>query len=132
MTAAKVVDASAVGALLFGEPEQERIADMLSGARLFAPTLLSYELANIYLKKSRAHPEAGSQLRQALGLFGRMGIELHRLQPEPVSDLAAETGLTAYDAAYLWLSLVLDAELITLDRKLAAAADRRAGGSAGP
>ncbi|MBV8446586.1 MAG: type II toxin-antitoxin system VapC family toxin [Hyphomicrobiales bacterium] len=36
-------------------------------------------------------------------------------------DLAETAGLTAYDASYLWLARVLGAELVTLDRKLAAA-----------
>jgi predicted nucleic acid-binding protein len=36
-------------------------------------------------------------------------------------DLAEATGLTAYDASYLWLARTLNAELVTLDRKLAAA-----------
>ncbi len=34
-------------------------------------------------------------------------------------DLALESGLSAYDASYLWLALHLDAELITLDGRLA-------------
>ena len=38
-----------------------------------------------------------------------------------VLDLAERTGLTAYDASYLWLARELKAELVTLDRKLAAA-----------
>ncbi len=37
-------------------------------------------------------------------------------------ELAEAAGLTAYDASYLWLSRALDAELVTLDQKLAAAA----------
>ena len=36
--------------------------------------------------------------------------------------LATATGLTAYDASYLWLARHLQAELVTLDRRLAAAA----------
>jgi predicted nucleic acid-binding protein len=32
--------------------------------------------------------------------------------------LARQTGLTAYDAAYLWLSRAYDAELVTLDTAL--------------
>jgi predicted nucleic acid-binding protein len=35
--------------------------------------------------------------------------------------LAEATGLTAYDASYLWLARSLGGELVTLDRKLAAA-----------
>jgi predicted nucleic acid-binding protein len=38
-----------------------------------------------------------------------------------ILDLAEATGLTAYDASYLWLARALGAELVTLDRKLAAA-----------
>jgi len=37
-------------------------------------------------------------------------------------ELAGDTGLTAYDASYLWLARELHAELVTLDRRLAAAA----------
>jgi predicted nucleic acid-binding protein len=36
--------------------------------------------------------------------------------------LDEETGLTAYDASYLWLSRTLGAELITLGRRLQVAA----------
>jgi hypothetical protein len=32
-----------------------------------------------------------------------------------VFTLAAESGLTAYDASYLWLARTRDAELVTLD-----------------
>jgi uncharacterized protein with PIN domain len=43
----KVVDASALAALLFGEPEGEAVAAQLDGARLVAPCLLGFELANV-------------------------------------------------------------------------------------
>ncbi len=36
----RVVDASALGALLFGEPKAEEIAERLSGATLTAPAIL--------------------------------------------------------------------------------------------
>jgi predicted nucleic acid-binding protein len=42
-----------------------------------------------------------------------------------VLTLAAGTGLTAYDASYLWLARTLDAELVTLDRQLARVAARQ-------
>jgi len=41
-------------------------------------------------------------------------------------DLAGRTGLSAYDAMYLALAEVEDARLLTLDRRLAAAAGPRA------
>jgi hypothetical protein len=38
----KVIDASAVAALLFGETEADAVAALCAGARLVAPSLLSY------------------------------------------------------------------------------------------
>ena len=42
LTEVKVVDASAVAALLFGEPAAEDILQQLGEAALVAPTLLRY------------------------------------------------------------------------------------------
>ena len=43
---------------------------------------------------------------------------------QAVVNLALQTGLTPYDASYLWLARDLAIELITLDRRLAAAAEK--------
>jgi predicted nucleic acid-binding protein len=115
------VDASALAALLFGEPEAEAIAVRLEGARLTAPALLDFELANVCLTKIRRQPSAREALRAAFGLAQRLNIETVAVDHAATLDLAEMTGLTAYDASYLWLSRVLAAELVTLDRMLAAA-----------
>ena len=61
-------------------------------------------------------------MRAALEL--RHGMRLNELDVDHAGALtvAEETGLTAYDACYLWLARQLDAPLITLDAHLAAAA----------
>jgi uncharacterized protein with PIN domain len=48
----RVVDASALGALVFGEPEAERIAAQLSDGLLCAPALLLFEWQVYVSKKS--------------------------------------------------------------------------------
>jgi predicted nucleic acid-binding protein len=116
---AKVVDASALGALLFGEPEAEAVAKRLSDARLAAPALLPFELANIALKKIKRHPDLREALLTAFGHAERMAIDIMAVDHDSVINLAERRGLTAYDASYLWLARVLDAELVTLDRGLA-------------
>lgn len=121
MTAVKVVDASAIAALLFGEPEAAWVVDRLGEARLAAPQLLDFELANVCLVKCRRHPEQKAALLQGFGLRGRLAVEALAVDQEGVLDLAFDTGLTAYDASYLWLARQLDAELVTLDRRLARA-----------
>jgi predicted nucleic acid-binding protein len=120
--AVKVVDASALAALLFGEPEAEAIASRLDNARLLAPALLAFELANVCLIKARRHPEQRPALIAAFRLRGRLGVEEVTVNHDSALELAASTGLTAYDASYLWLSRQLEAELVTLDQQLAMAA----------
>lgn len=124
MTGVKIVDASALAALLFAEPEAEVIAERLEGARLAAPALLGFELANVCLTKMRRHPGERDRLRDAFRLADRLAVEMVAVDHGAALDLADATGLTAYDASYLWLARTLDGDLVTLDRKLAAAAAR--------
>lgn len=121
VTDAKVVDASALAALLFAEPEAETIAQRLEGARLMAPSLLDFELANVCLTKIRRRPDNRETLRAAFHLLHRLRVETIAVDYPAILDLAEATGLTAYDASYLWLARSFKAELVTLDRKLAAA-----------
>ena len=52
----KVVDASALGAMVFGEPDAPAVAKELTGSVLVAPHLLWFELASIAFKKAAKHP----------------------------------------------------------------------------
>lgn len=119
--AAKVVDASAIAALLFGEPEAGSVAGQLRDGRLFAPPLLWIEVANVCLKKMRRHPELRTSLRAAFRLLDGLTIERADVNHGEVLDLANDTGLTVYDAGYLLLARKLDAALVTLDQQLASA-----------
>ena len=124
MAGVKVVDASALAALLFGEPEGDAVAARLADARLVAPVLLGFELANVCLIKCRRHPAQRAALLAAFRLRARLPIEEIAVDHDAALELAQESGLTVYDASYLWLARVLGAELITLDRQLAVAAER--------
>jgi predicted nucleic acid-binding protein len=115
---AVVVDASALAALLFGEPSGPEMAFRLNGRGLFAPTLIRYELASVCLRKARAEPAMDGKLRAALGLYSRLGVREVQVPPDVLPEVARRTGLTACDAAYLWLARDLGAELLTLDRSL--------------
>jgi predicted nucleic acid-binding protein len=121
VTGVKVVDASALAALLFGEPEAEAIAGRLNGARLAAPSLLDFELANVCMTKMQRQPGQRDAVRAAFRLAHKLRVETVTVDHPAVVDLAEATGLTAYHASYLWLAQALDAELVTLDRRLAAA-----------
>jgi predicted nucleic acid-binding protein len=117
----RVVDASALAALLFGEPEAAMVAERLGDARLVAPALLAFELANVCLTKCRRHPMLRAALMEAFALRGRLRVEEVSVDHDAVLGLAQASGLTVYDASYLWLARQMGAEIVTLDRQLAAA-----------
>jgi predicted nucleic acid-binding protein len=118
--AVKVVDASALAALLFGEPDGAAVADRLGGAELIAPALLPFELANTCIKKMRRHPDQRDALIAAFRKLDRMEIGMVEIDREEAIVLAERSGLTAYDASYLWLARETRSELVTLDGSLEA------------
>lgn len=122
--AVKVVDASAMAALLFGEAEGEQVADLLGESVLAAPSLIRYEIGSVCLKKCRIEPDSADALQVAYGMMAEMGLRLHDPDPAAVLQLALQRGLTFYDASYLWLSETLNVPLVSLDRKVLQAIKR--------
>ena len=118
-----VVDASALAALVFNEPGAEDVARRLEGAHVHAPTLLPYELGNVAWKKAARDPSATPAILRALGevLDEGAGITWCPVPAAEAALVAIATGLTAYDAAYVWLAGFLGADLVTLDHRVASA-----------
>lgn len=121
--AVKIIDASALAAVLFREPEAEEIASRMRGFMLVSPALLPFEIASVCLKKIRRHPAQRSALLAAYRLLSRMEIIPTEVDLNEAIALAERKKLTVYDAAYLWLARKLGVELITLDQKLVEAAE---------
>jgi predicted nucleic acid-binding protein len=120
-----VVDASAIAALLFGEPKAAKVAGQLRASMLAAPTLVRYEIGHACLKKISRYPERHDDLLETLSLFGRLHVQEIDVPPWEVVPLAEASELSFYDASYLWLSRSLGVPLVTLDTKLEAAASGR-------
>lgn len=120
-----VVDASVVGAIMFGEPEAETMRAHLARETLVAPTLLDYELASLTLKKLRRDPSRRLAALAVLDAALKLPIARVAVPGVEACALAARTGLTVYDASYLWLAVSRDLEIVTLDDALARAAGDR-------
>ena len=88
---------------------------------VFAPRLLQYELASAAWKKARRQPRDAARILQALALAldERCGIVWRDANATDVVLIAQATGLTPYDASYVWLAGSLGADLVTLDARLA-------------
>jgi predicted nucleic acid-binding protein len=122
-----VVDASALGALVFGEARAEEIAEALSHGLMVAPALLWFELTSVCLRKVSTYPKQKEQIFTAFLSARHLAIEIVDVDHLEVIELARETGLTTYDASYLSLALHLKGKLITLDKKLMKATPQRLG-----
>jgi predicted nucleic acid-binding protein len=93
----------------------------MRGCHLAAPRLLRYEIENSAGKKRIHEGWKTEDLRRALDAFSRWQLKWFDLPPAQCLETAAQTGLSAYDTAYLCLARELNAELLTLDEKLAKA-----------
>lgn len=119
----KVVDTSLLGAIAFGEPNGEEALSLIKGGDLYAPTLLAYELASVARKKARRYPDQEQELMQALKLV--LALDLHWMAVDHVAvfKLAMKTGLTTYDASYLYLARSLGLPIVTFDERLRSASE---------
>jgi len=118
----KVIDASALAAVLFQEPEAHLIVGQVGDEPLVAPALLAYEIASTCWKKLKRHPEQRRELLAAHARLPHLGLRQAEVDLGEVVLLAERTGLTTYDATYLWLARALDVELVSLDARLLRAA----------
>ena len=122
---ARVMDASVLGAIIFDEPRAAEAYTLIRGFELNAPGLLAYELTHIAQKKSRAYPAQREAIEKALEAALLMHIQWSEVDHVEVLRLALETGLTTYDASYLYLARSLGLVLVTFDERLQAVVDAK-------
>ena len=115
-----VVDASALAAIVFLEPEAAVLRNRLRGQRLVAPAILRFELVNIARTKTRQRSADADAIADALRDALAYAVSIEEVDFNAVLTLALDTHLSAYDAAYLWLSKTRGIPLVTLDKKLGA------------
>lgn len=108
--------------MVFDEPSAASVRSRIAEAQLAAPTLLTYEIANVCATRQRQRSHDREFAITAFGLFLRWDIRLLSVNHLDVVRLAGRGGLSAYDASYLWLARHLQCELVTLDQRLQAAA----------
>lgn len=112
--------------VLAGEPYEKNAVrlkdDYLSGiAEICAPSFMVLEVANALWKAIKLSRILEEDAHEALKILGDLGITLYDLDWTKVSqglEIARKLDLTIYDAAYLFLSDRMKAQLITADDKL--------------
>ncbi len=120
-----VVDSSVFAAIAFDELNADEALALVEGFEFYAPYLLTFEVTNIAWKKVNQNPSERLGIFEALNVALSTVISWKEVDFEETLRLALETGLTAYDASYLYLAQTLDTPLATFDRKLLTAARAR-------
>ena len=118
-----VLDASAVIEYLLGTARGDAVRDRIAerGQSLHAPHLLDVEVAHVLRRYALAGDLLHERGREALRDLVELDIRRypHDVLLSRVWELRAN--VTASDAVYLALAEVLDAPLVTADRRLASA-----------
>jgi predicted nucleic acid-binding protein len=121
----RIVDASAIGAVMLVEPEGTWVNEQTDGMELLASAILPFEVGNIFWKRMRqsgADTYAISTIWAAWSSL--LPVRLVTPDPSHTLRLAYETGLTFYDASYVRVAQDHAADLISLDRRLVHVARR--------
>lgn len=117
-----VFDTSALVEFLVGaDVVAQRVRAAVSGERLAAPHAVDLECASTLRGLVRGGKLPADEARRALDLLGMMGLRRYDHVPFLPRIWELRENLWPYDAAYVALAETLGAELVTTDRKLAAA-----------
>jgi len=121
-----VVDASILAVAIADDgPDGDHTRARLRGEVLTAPELVDLEVASVLRRQAQAG--AINVRRAGLALADLAALPLQRAPHLPLLPRCWELreNLTVYDAAYVALAEVLDATLLTGDRRLARASGPR-------
>lgn len=123
-----VLDASAAVEFVLGTPSGEQVGARIarSGETLHAPHLIDIEVANV-LRRWVGHGHVTAE-RAWEALADLQDLTMVRYPHGVLLDRIWElrSNASAYDATYLSLAEVLDAPLVTCDRRVAGIPEHRA------
>ena len=117
-----VLDSSAVVEWLLGLPLADAVgARILAADSLHAPALMDIEVAQVMRRYTAAKEIAADTGERALNVLRDLDVNRYTHESLLTIIWKLRHNLTAYDAAFVALAGVLDAPLITLDRRIAGA-----------
>jgi predicted nucleic acid-binding protein len=114
-----VIDASAVVALLTGDPSAGHVRSALTDEDTFAPELIDVEVTNAFRRLEARGLVASAAAERSVKLALALPIERTRHRSLVLGAWSLRRNLSLYDAIYVSLANRLDCALLTGDRRLA-------------
>ncbi len=107
-------------------PYTDAIFELLNAQDALVPTLFLSEFSNVFLKLSRQRKLSPALALSAVQRFSALGLEIDLRTPNPerIFTLAAQYGLSAYNATYLELALRRGLPLACWDGSLRTATEK--------
>jgi len=120
-----VVDASVLIAVIVGEPVRERLIELTEGADLVGPYSVHWEIGNALAAMLKRNRIALEQALRAVQVYEQIPVRYVNVEIEEALKIAQELRLYAYDAYLIRCAEKYRLPLLTLDKGLVAAAQRR-------
>ena len=117
-----VMDTSAVVAIIAREPERDAILDAISGMDLAAPASLHWEVGNAISAMFKRNRISLSVAHGFIREYNEISFRFVIVELDQATELAHRLDLYAYDAYMIACALNAGLPLLTLDRRLIAAA----------
>ncbi len=117
-----VIDTSALIAVIVGEPERPKIIELTAGNALIGPGSIPWEVGNAFSAMFKQDRLTLDEAKKGLSIFDGIPLRLVDTDFPNALRLSKETSMYAYDAYLLDCAIRYGSPLLTLDRKLKAAA----------
>jgi predicted nucleic acid-binding protein len=117
-----ILDASAVLSVILGEPAASAVRAAVKDAYFYSASCIEFEMGNALSALVKRNAISAVQAVEAYKEF--LKVPVASIVPDIADSLAfaASMGIYAYDAYYLYCAKHMNVPLLTLDKKLAAAA----------
>jgi predicted nucleic acid-binding protein len=117
-----VIDTSALIAVIVDEPERTKIIELTNGKTLIGPGSIPWEIGNAFSAMFKQDRLTLDEARNGLSIFESIPIKYIEPDFPNALRLSKEINMYAYDAYLLNCAIRYKSPLLTLDRKLIAAA----------
>jgi len=117
-----VVDTSAFVAVIIDEPERMRIIEHTTGNTIIGPGSIPWEVGNAFSAMFKRHRLTLEEAKKGFTIFESIPIHYTKTDFINTVTISEKTNLYAYDAYFLDCAMRNNAPLLSLDRRLLAAA----------
>ena len=118
------IDTSALIAVIGNEAAKPDIVRLTEGSSLCAPVSVHWEIGNAFSAMFKRRQSTLDLARKALAVYQAIPVKYFDYPLEQALELSARLGIYAYDAYLVQCAMQTSSPLLTLDRRLRAAAEK--------